>query len=175
LAATIIPWATNKRWGLDDRAFRVPLYVALACPTISLALELWLLPESPWWLLMKGRKDQARKSLDYLYSSQPNYDSDRSLAELEYTINKEMEMKELVRPLSLSLPLSRLRAAEQLSRSELMLQPCAQAKSTSYLDCFKGTNLRRTFVAVFPPLTQNMSGQNLAGTSPRSAHTKRLS
>ncbi|GAA5922793.1 hypothetical protein JCM3775_006138 [Rhodotorula graminis] len=133
LAATIIPWATNNHFGLDDRAFRVPLYVALACPTISLALELWLLPESPWWLLMKGKKDQARKSLDYLYSSQPNYDSDRSLAELEYTINKELEMKEL-------------------------------AKSTSYLDCFKGTNLRRTFVAVFPPLTQNMSGQNLAGT-----------
>ncbi|KPV74502.1 uncharacterized protein RHOBADRAFT_15861, partial [Rhodotorula graminis WP1] len=133
LAATIIPWATNNHFGLDDRAFRVPLYVALACPTISLALELWLLPESPWWLLMKGKKDQARKSLDYLYSSQPNYDSDRSLAELD-------------------------------RRSALTPRVNAQAKSTSYLDCFKGTNLRRTFVAVFPPLTQNMSGQNLAGT-----------
>lgn len=86
LAATLIPWGTNKHYGgdpTDDRAFRVPLYVALACPTISLVLELWLLPESPWWLMMKGHKDKARKALDYLYGCQPNYDSDRAVAELE--------------------------------------------------------------------------------------------
>ncbi|GAA5999662.1 uncharacterized protein JCM10292_003680 [Rhodotorula paludigena] len=136
LAATLIPWGTNKHYGsdpTDDRAFRVPLYVALACPTISLVLELWLLPESPWWLMMKGHKDKARKALDYLYGCQPNYDSDRAVAELEYTIAKELEMKAL-------------------------------QKQTSYLDCFRGVDRRRTFCAVFPALTQNASGQNLAGT-----------
>jgi hypothetical protein len=38
------------------------------------------------------------------------------------------------------------------------------AKQSSYLDCFKGVDLRRTFCAVFPPITQNLTGQNLAGT-----------
>jgi hypothetical protein len=38
------------------------------------------------------------------------------------------------------------------------------SKQSSYLDCFKGTDLRRTFCAVFPPITQNLTGQNLAGT-----------
>ena len=39
-----------------------------------------------------------------------------------------------------------------------------QASGSTYLDCFKGVDGRRTFCAVFPALTQNMSGQNLAGT-----------
>lgn len=66
LAATIIPWACNNKWGsdVDDlRAFKVPLYIALALPTLTLILELFVLVESPWWLLLKGRRDQARKSL----------------------------------------------------------------------------------------------------------------
>lgn len=99
LAATLIPWGTEKHYGVDptdNRAFRVPLYVAIACPTITLVLQLILLVESPWWLMMKGRQDQARKSLDYLYGKTPGYDSDKAVAELEYTLAKEAEIKAAV-------------------------------------------------------------------------------
>ncbi|GAA5987219.1 hypothetical protein JCM10908_001864 [Rhodotorula pacifica] len=136
LAATLIPWGTEKAYGgdpSDNRAFRVPLYVAIACPTITLLLQLIFLVESPWWLLMKGRQEQARKSLDYLYGKAPGYDSDKAIAELEYTLAKEAELK-------------------------------AAAAGSSYLDCLRGIDGRRTFCAIFPALTQNMSGQNLAGT-----------
>lgn len=66
LIATLLPWGTNLRWQSDVndlRAFRVSLYVALALPTISLILMLFLLVESPWWLLMHGRRDEARANL----------------------------------------------------------------------------------------------------------------
>lgn len=39
-----------------------------------------------------------------------------------------------------------------------------QSKGASYFECLRGTDLRRTFVAVFPAITQNLSGQNLVGT-----------
>lgn len=97
--ATLIPWGTQKHYGVDptdNRAFRVPLYVAIACPTITLILQLLLLVESPWWLMMQGRQDQARKALDYLYGKTPGYDSDKAVAELEYTLAKEAEIKAAV-------------------------------------------------------------------------------
>jgi len=135
LMATLIPWGTLKRWpDIDDhRSFRVPLYVALALPTISLVAELCLLCESPWWLLMRGRRDDARKALDYINSWQEDYDGDAAFAQLEYTLSKEAEQDQL-------------------------------ARQSSYLDCFKGIDARRTFCSIFPPITQNLTGQNLAST-----------
>lgn len=136
LIAIVVPYGTQARWGGDVndlRAFRVALYAALALPTITLILELFLLVESPYYLLMRGRKEEARKSLDYINGTAPGYDSDRALAELEYTLEKEAELATL-------------------------------EKDSSYLDCFKGVDRRRTFCAVFPAITQNLTGQNLTGT-----------
>lgn len=100
LIAIVVPYGTQARWGGDVndlRAFRVALYAALALPTITLILELFLLVESPYYLLMRGRKEEARKSLDYINGTAPGYDSDRALAELEYTLEKEAELATLVR------------------------------------------------------------------------------
>lgn len=136
LLATIIPWKTNQVYGgdiMDERSFRVPLYCALASPTISLILQIFLLPESPWYYMLKGRREDARKSLLFVNGKSPNFDVDQALLELEYTLQKEQELAE-------------------------------KAADKTYLDCFKGTDLRRTFCAVFPALTQNLTGQNLAGT-----------
>jgi hypothetical protein len=80
----------------DSRAFKVPLYMALASPTITLVLQLFLLPESPWWLLMKGRKDAARKSLLFMNSGNKNFDPEQAILELEYTLQKEHELAEQV-------------------------------------------------------------------------------
>lgn len=98
LAATIIPWATFKRWpGEDDlRSFRVPLYVALAAPALTLIAEVFLLVESPYWLMMKGRKEQARKALAFINPKSSEVDLDRAVAVLEYTLEKEAEANEQV-------------------------------------------------------------------------------
>lgn len=111
----------------------MPLYFCLGVPTISLVANLILLPESMWWLALKGKTEAAKKTLVYMYSGQPDFDLERSFAELEYTIAKEVELAQA-------------------------------AKETSYIDCFRGIDARRTFCAIFPPLTQNLTGQNLAGT-----------
>ena len=99
LAATVIPWATTRRWpGEDDlRSFRVPLYIALAAPVLTLAAELFLLVESPYWLMMKGRKEQARKTLAFINPKTSDEDLDRAVAVLEYTLEKESEANEQVR------------------------------------------------------------------------------
>lgn len=134
LAATLIPWGTLKAFpDIDDeRSFRVPLYVALALPTITLVLELLYLVESPWWLVMRGKIDDARKALIFINKSVPDFDVDEALMQLEYTLRKESEQR-------------------------------AMMQDASYLECFRGTDLRRTFCALFPAITQNLSGQNLVG------------
>ncbi len=89
LAATLIPWATNNRWGGDIndlRAFRVPLYVALASPVLTFIAEFFLvvdlLVESPCWLLMKGRVEQCRKALVFLNPKDTKEDIETKMASL---------------------------------------------------------------------------------------------
>jgi SP family general alpha glucoside:H+ symporter-like MFS transporter len=158
LAATVIPWATNKRWpGEDDlRSFRVPLYVALAAPVLTLIAEVFLLVESPYWLMMKGRKEQARKALAFINPKSSEVDLDRAVAVLEYTLEKEAEANEQV--VAECFPTSKGSSAHHLFLSD------RQHRNTTYVDCFKGVDLRRTFCAVFPPISQNLTGQNLVGT-----------
>ncbi|KAL8291287.1 hypothetical protein RQP46_002265 [Phenoliferia psychrophenolica] len=136
LAATIVPWACNSKWGsdVDDvRAFKVPLYIALGIPTLTLILELFVLVESPWWLLFKGRRDEARASLLRLNGGVPGYSVEKDLAQLDYTLQKEQEQT-------------------------------AATREVSFRDCLRGVDARRTFCACFPSLTQNLTGQNLVGT-----------
>ncbi|XP_052244562.1 organic cation transporter protein-like [Dreissena polymorpha] len=40
-----------------------PLQLALACPTVILVLHIWLVPESPRWLMSKGRYQEANQIL----------------------------------------------------------------------------------------------------------------
>ncbi|KAK1477746.1 sugar porter family MFS transporter [Colletotrichum abscissum] len=83
---------------------------------------LLFVPESPWWLVRKGRMDDARKSLGRLASKQVNVDA--SLAFIVETDRLEQEL---------------------------------EAGST-YYDCLKGANLRRTEISVGVYCTQVLSG-----------------
>lgn len=70
-------------------------------------------PESPWWLVRKGRKEDAEKSLRQIASKKANFTSERAQEKInEMTLTVELE-----------------RQAEAGAR---------------WIDCFKGTNLRRT-------------------------------
>ncbi|BEJ10589.1 hypothetical protein CspHIS471_0100110 [Cutaneotrichosporon sp. HIS471] len=64
LIASFVPFAATRSFGAEsEKAFRVPLYVALALPTIAVIAELCVLVESPWWLYLHGRRDEARAVL----------------------------------------------------------------------------------------------------------------
>ena len=95
----------------DDRAFRVPYSLQWMWP-LPLAIVVFLAPESPWWLVRKGRIDDAKKSLNRLTSPkrETSFDADETVAMIAHTTALEQQITE----------------------------------GATYLDCFKGTNLRRT-------------------------------
>jgi SP family general alpha glucoside:H+ symporter-like MFS transporter len=95
----------------DDLGWRIPYILQWLWP-IPLLVISYFCPESPWWLVRKGRLAEARRSLERLSSKvQMNaQDIDNTLAMMEHTIVMENEM----------------------------------TQGASYLDCFRGINLRRT-------------------------------
>lgn len=97
----------------DDWAWRIPYAIQWAFPPL-LILGVLFIPESPIWLVRKGRLDDARKTLRRLTSKTASEeDITNYLAFIEYTDLLEKHIQE----------------------------------GTSYLDCFKGSNLRRTEIA----------------------------
>jgi MFS transporter, SP family, general alpha glucoside:H+ symporter len=133
LIGTFVTYGANQAWGsnpLDNRGWRVPLYVGLAAPTITLVAMLFLLSESPYWLTLKGRMDDAKRSLQSLHPNKSAAEIEKIAQEVQYTVLKERETKESTR-------------------------------DASYLECFRGANLRRTFCALFPSLSQQLVGNQL--------------
>ena len=96
-----------------------------------LLAAVWLIPESPRWLLSRGRKADALKALVYMRKGSSN----------------EAE------------------AATEIELIDLAMQEEKQNhEATSYMDCFKGTNLRRTLVAVGVQVLQQAQGNSFTTT-----------
>lgn len=102
-------------------AYRLPFILQMIFPVILLA-GLPFAPESPWWLVRKGRKEEARKIL--LRLSGETTDVDLQLQQIQDTI---------------------------------ILEDTFAANST-YADCFRGTNLRRTMIACMVFVLQQAAG-----------------
>lgn len=83
---------------------------------------LWFVPESPWWLMRRGRREEAERVLGRLASK--GVDVKATLAVMEETDRLELEI---------------------------------EAGST-YWDCFRGVNLRRTEISCGVYCTQVLSG-----------------
>ncbi|KAK9327538.1 general substrate transporter [Lipomyces starkeyi] len=79
------------------------------------------MPESPIYLVRKGKMTAARKVLGHLYSDPLDADG-------------------------------------HLERIKLTLEEAETQNSSSYIDCFRGTNLRRTLIAIMVFLSEPMSG-----------------
>lgn len=110
-------------------AYRIPFAIQWIWP-IPLAVLLWFVPESPYWLARRNRLDEAENVLARLSSKKNPSDIKKTLAMIVHTNKIEEEI----------------------------------STGSSYLDCFKGINLRRTEICCLVFVAQNTTGVAIGGT-----------
>lgn len=121
----------------NDMAWRIPLITQIIPPGLLL-IGLTILPESPSWLLIKGRREEAAKS--FRRYNGPNFDADAAIAITESAIEREQHEKK-------------------------------QQKGSRWIDCFRGSNGRRTLIIVMVYLSQQTIGVNFVSGYLTYVHT----
>ncbi|KAF2688538.1 maltose permease MAL61 [Lentithecium fluviatile CBS 122367] len=116
----------------DEWSYRIPYALQWMWP-VPLFIGVWLAPESPWWLVRKGRLDDAKMALLRLTSldRETDFDADETVAMMVHTTALEEKI----------------------------------TKGASYMDCFRGTDLRRTEIVCMAWAIQNLSGNAFSGYS----------
>ncbi|KAG9242028.1 general substrate transporter [Calycina marina] len=116
----------------DQWAYRIPYALQWMWP-IPLLIGIFLAPESPWWLVRKGRTEEAKKSLLRLTSldKETDFDAHETIAMMIHTTALEQEI----------------------------------TSGASYLDCFRGSDRRRTEIVCMTWAIQNLSGNSFSGYS----------
>ncbi|KAK3387424.1 alpha glucoside transporter [Podospora didyma] len=77
----------------DSSCYRIPIALQWMFPT-PLAILIFLAPESPWWLVRKGRLEDAAKSVRRLGRASKLEHLDESVAMMRRTIELEKSTKE---------------------------------------------------------------------------------
>lgn len=115
----------------DEWAYRIPYALQWMWP-VPLIIGVFFAPESPWWLVRKGRLEEAKVQLLRLTArNQPGFNADETVSMMVHT--NEMEK--------------------------------ALTEGTSYLDCFRKTDLRRTEIAANTWMVQVWCGSAFMGFS----------
>ncbi|KAF2710695.1 sugar transporter [Pleomassaria siparia CBS 279.74] len=116
----------------DQWSYRIPYALQWMWP-VPLLIGICLAPESPWWLVRKGRLEDAKKSLLRLTSldRETDFNADETIAMMVHTTALEENI----------------------------------TTGASYLDCFRGTDLRRTEIVCMAWAIQNLSGNAFSGYS----------
>lgn len=105
-------------------AYKVPFAIQWVWPVLIL-MFVFFAPESPYWLVRKGRIDDARKAIKQISSSKDTPESIE--ARLKIVVSTDALEREM-------------------------------EQTTSYLDLFKGSNLRRTEICTVVYTNQVFSG-----------------
>ncbi|CAI7623934.1 hypothetical protein N7533_011987 [Penicillium manginii] len=116
----------------DEWAYRIPYGLQWMWP-LPLFVAITLAPESPWWLVRRGRTDDAKRSLERLTNKdlQEDFDADETIAMMVHTTALEAKI----------------------------------TSGASYLDCFRGTDRRRTEIVCMVWAIQNLSGNSFSNYS----------
>lgn len=116
----------------DQWGYKIPFALQWMWP-VPLMIGIFLAPESPWWLVRRGRLEEAKRSIMRLTvrDSQTDFKPDETVSMMVHT--NEMEKEQL--------------------------------EGTSYLDLFKGTNLRRTEIVCVVWMAQALCGSSFMGYS----------
>lgn len=107
-------------------AYRIPFALQWMWPVLIAAFIPWA-PESPYWLVRKGKLEEAEQALRKLASRGSADDAHKMLALIQRTNERELEYQ----------------------------------AGSSYIECFKGTNLRRTEVSAMAWAIQILCGLSL--------------
>lgn len=116
-------------------AYRVPFAIQWAWP-IPIMIGIFLAPESPWWLVKKQKLEQADICLKRLITENNALYKDQLSKAMLHKIQMTIDDEQKVNDSS-DLP--------------------------SYMDCFKGKDLRRTRIACLVWVIQNVCGSTLMG------------
>lgn len=119
----------------DEWAYRIPYALQWMWP-VPLAVAVFFAPESPWWLVRKGRTEDAKQALLRLTSSRTRddgggFDPDETVAMMVHTTALEHQT----------------------------------TSGASYLDCFRGADRRRTEIVCMVWAIQNLSGNSFSNYS----------
>ncbi|KAH6664328.1 general substrate transporter [Plectosphaerella plurivora] len=133
------------------QAFRIPIALQWIWP-IPIAICVFLAPESPYWLVRHDRPDKALKSIKRLDKDHTH--AEGTLRVMELTNKHERESKGSV---------------EEEKTGGTVVNEVALAnadtpttgEAITYMNCFKGTNRRRTEVVAMLNLTQQLCGSCL--------------
>jgi len=124
IAAGVLQGLINNT---TEWSYRIPFAVQWVWP-VPLFILAYLAPESPWWLVRRGKLEQAEKSVKRLSSKGSAEDAHLTVAMMVHTNNLEQQLE----------------------------------AGSSYWDCFKGVNLRRTEIACVALAGQVLSGSTFA-------------
>ena len=126
----------------------------LCCPSLVFLLLCWRLPESPVWLMRRGREEEARQTLVWIrgkkYNSQPELEEMKNII-----VNEEnssgMSKKEMLRSRTFVVPLI-------LSCTLFMFQAMSGTYILSYYNgvIFKDVGLSEKYVAILYQVNQGI-------------------
>ncbi|KAL2848406.1 general substrate transporter [Aspergillus pseudoustus] len=115
----------NSQW-----AFRTVMVVQLFIPILLLG-AVFFFPESPRWLLQRGRREEAKNALLFIRAGS---DSDSSVSS---SVDTELDLL-----------------------ASAIREQADHHAATSYRDCFRGSNGRRTFIAAGVQVMQQLQGNS---------------
>ena len=130
-------------------AYRIPFAIQWLWP-VPILVGCLFAPESPWWLVRKDRIEDARKSLLSLTSRSSG---------VQYNVDDQISMIRAT---------NELEKAMSGGKTSIRTLTCCHADisvGTSYLDCFRGVDLRRTEISSMAWITQAFCGSALMGYS----------
>lgn len=119
-------------------SYRVPFGLQWIWVVLVFAAALFA-PESPWWLIQHGRKAEAEKALQRLSRRDVGINLMDTVAIMEHTNAAEKRFQ---------------------SKRDVSNQTFGD---TSYFECFRGRNLRRTEIACMIFICQNLCGLPIIG------------
>jgi SP family general alpha glucoside:H+ symporter-like MFS transporter len=116
---------------------------------VPLLIITLLAPESPWWLVRHGHIERAKQSLERLTdkTSVEGFDIDNTIQMMIHTDQVEREVRKRT-PFKSLYP-----GADGTDWKILKAQV-----GSSYIDCFRGTELRRTEIVCMLWTVQNLCG-----------------
>ena len=104
----------------------------LCCPSLVFLLLCWRLPESPVWLMRRGREEEARLTLSWLRGKK--YDIEPEVEEIREVIAKEESNPS--------------QSVIEVFKSRTFLQPLALTCTLAMIQILSGTDQLKTYILV---------------------------